>query len=165
MPPQARQARIGGVDHALEQVPQQIGLARVQNFEHFIFDRLCRRGRFQELAPSRVAQLERASNRRRSIFDRPAGLPDANFARGLITHHDGTRSDHAKFANRHAWANENIRANPGVFTDDNGRGDQRHIPAHEIVRPCAKMTVLADVGSASQRDVTEVVDNHVSAHH
>ena len=82
-----------------------------------------------------------------------------------VLHNNRARSDDAEFSDRHAGADKNIRAQPGILSDDNRFGDKGHAPLVEVVRPCAEVTILTDVGTILQPDAGEIVDCDVSSNH
>jgi hypothetical protein len=51
-------------------------------------------------------------------------MSDANHAIRQTTDDHRSRPDHAQFTNGHVWADKDIRAHPGVFTDHYGTGDE-----------------------------------------
>ena len=92
-------------------------------------------------------------------------MADTDFPCGLVADDHCAGADDTEFTNGHAWANEDVGADPGVFANDDWAGDQWHIPAEKVVRSCAEMTVLADVGAASKRYMAEVLDCDVPTDH
>jgi hypothetical protein len=92
-------------------------------------------------------------------------LSHANLVGREIADDDRAGADDGEFADGYAWTHEDIGGKPGVFTDDNGRGDERHVPVVEIVRAGAEVAVLAEVGATVERDASEVVESDAGANH
>ena len=79
-------------------------------------------------------------------------MADTNHARGQILHHHGSGADHAQLADGDTGADKDIRAEPRVFPNHDRLRDEGHVPAREIMRAGAEVTVLTEVGAPAQRD-------------
>src|ERR1019366_3942656 len=80
-----------------------------------------------------------------AAFEHPAGAARADGSGGDVLHDDGARPHDAEIAHRDARSDEDVSAKPGVLPDDDRLGDEGHAPAVVVVRPRAKVAVLADV--------------------